>query len=376
MSVETTKFAVPDTVLGFVYQTLVGLDRCFEMNEGQSIWFERDGDVSLDGNPKLESTQAEVKDYAANLTDNHENFWKTLKNWLSDGFRSDSYSHLILVTTQKYGANTTLKNWNTQSIEKRYEVIKEIFGKRTDKELNAKPLKTIVAYQKEVFRHGDTKIKSVLEKISITTEADDLDGIKERIKNKFTGIPELNRSKYLEGLIGFVYDCASKETGWEVKYNAFQEKLEDLTSQYCLKEFTFPSFSGDLATKEEQEEYAEKLFVQKIIDIEYESELPEAIGNWLELHTSLIAELHGFPQYRDKTNAYQRQLIEQFKRRYSIRKRSIVDVIKDSKTLFDEVIGDTPPAMSNYLAPPMAYKNGLIHDAMNIEEEEIKWRVE
>lgn len=77
---RTTKNTALTTTLAFHYQVLIGLNKCFSLEEGQSVWFEKDGDVSLISPDALASTQTEVKDYAAPLTDHHENLWKTLKN--------------------------------------------------------------------------------------------------------------------------------------------------------------------------------------------------------------------------------------------------------------------------------------------------------
>ena len=112
MSDGQTNNAALTTALAFHYQVLIGLDKCFSLEEGQSVWFEKDGDVSFITPDALVSTQTEVKDYAAPLTDHHENLWKTLKNWLSPEFDHTQYGALILHTTQAFGATTRLKDWN------------------------------------------------------------------------------------------------------------------------------------------------------------------------------------------------------------------------------------------------------------------------
>ena len=103
MSGGQTKNAALTTALAFHYQLLIGLDKCFSLEEGQSVWFEKDGDVSLISPDTLASTQTEVKDYAAPLTDHHENLWKTLKNWMDPEFDHTKYGVLILHTTQAFG---------------------------------------------------------------------------------------------------------------------------------------------------------------------------------------------------------------------------------------------------------------------------------
>ncbi|TOB49321.1 hypothetical protein CGK03_24775, partial [Vibrio parahaemolyticus] len=91
----------------------------------QSVWFEKDGDVSLISIDALTSIQTEVKDYSAPLTDHHENLWKTIKNWLAPDFDHTQYGVLMLHTTQAFGASTRLKNWNAEPVEKRLEILKD-----------------------------------------------------------------------------------------------------------------------------------------------------------------------------------------------------------------------------------------------------------
>ena len=76
MSGGKTKNAALTTALAFHYQVLIGLDKCFSLEGGQAVWFEKDGDLSLISPDALALTQTEVKDYAAPLTDHHENLWQ------------------------------------------------------------------------------------------------------------------------------------------------------------------------------------------------------------------------------------------------------------------------------------------------------------
>ena len=81
------------------YQLIVTLEYCHDLVEGQTLWLEVFGDVTVSG-----SVQVEVKNFVDDLTDGHNNFWNTLKNWLSPKFKQEKYSELILLTTQAYGA--------------------------------------------------------------------------------------------------------------------------------------------------------------------------------------------------------------------------------------------------------------------------------
>ncbi len=73
MSGGQTKNAALTTALAFHYQVLIGLDKCFALEEGQSVWFETDGDVPLLSPATSASPQTDVKDNADRLTDHHEN---------------------------------------------------------------------------------------------------------------------------------------------------------------------------------------------------------------------------------------------------------------------------------------------------------------
>ena len=111
MSGGQTKNAALTTALAFHYQMLIGLDKCFSLEDGQSIWFEKDGDVSLISPNTLESTQSEVKNYLAPLTDHHENLWKTLKNWLTPEFDHSQYGVLVLHTKTIRRHKPLILNW-------------------------------------------------------------------------------------------------------------------------------------------------------------------------------------------------------------------------------------------------------------------------
>lgn len=369
-----TKNAALSTTLAFHYQVLIGLEQCFAMQAGQSVWFERDGDVSLIGDTVHDSTQVEVKNYADVLTNHHENLWKTLKNWVAPDFHHENYSSLVLHTTQAFGANSSLKDWKQKNAVKRLQILKDIFGTRTQEELTADKPKPIVQMQKSVMTTETEKLKAVLAKVVLFTEADDEQSLRDKILAHPVGIPSSNKERYLQGLIGFVYDSANSKE-WEIKKSDFDAKCEDLTSTYCRKEFSFPQFKGHEATEEEIKQHEELLFVKKIIDIVHHEVIPDALGNWLELQNSLNEQLDEYPLFRDKTVEYQKKLIKRFKLNYSTAQLNCASPIRDSKIFYNQTISETPLYMGSD-PPPPEYKNGLIHDAMDDEKQNLRWRVE
>lgn len=373
MSGSQTENAALTTALAFHYQVLIGLDKCFSLEDGQSVWFEKDGDVSLISSDALASTQTEVKDYAAPLTDHHENLWKTLKNWLAPEFDHTQYGVLVLHTTQAFGATTRLKDWNTQSVEQRLEVIKTIFAERTEDQLNDENPSQIIKLQRAVMAADELLLKSVLGKVVLFTQSDSAQELEKQILSKPVGIPKNNLKSYLHGLIGFVYAQATQQS-WSIKHQEFSAKCEELTALLCKKEFTFPVFSGYAASEPEIELHEYRPFVQKIAEIEHHEMIPDAVGNWLELQNSLLEELDESALYKDKTISYQNQLVKKYKLAYSSAQLEATDEIKSSKLLYNKTIGEQPLNLGNDI-PPIEYKNGLIHDAMDDEERDLKWKV-
>jgi hypothetical protein len=353
---------------------LIGLDKCFSLEEGQSVWFEKDGDVSLISPDVLTSTQTEAKAYAAPLTDHHENLWKTLKNWLAPEFDHTQYGVLVLHTTQAFGATTRLKGWNKQKVEQRLQVLKDIFLSRPENERNAEKPSEIIKMQKAVTDFDEALLKSVLIKVTLYTEADNAQVLEKQILVRPVGIPKNNLNIYLQGLIGFVYSQATQQS-WAINQQAFAAKCEELTAFLCKKEFTFPVFSGDEASEIQVEQHQDKLFVQKIADIEHDQMISDAVGNWLELQNSLMEELYESAIYREKTVEYQRKLVKRFNFSYSSAQLDATDAIKSSKLLYNKTMQEQPLNIGNDI-PPIEYKNGLIHDAMDDDERDLKWRVE
>lgn len=377
MSGGQTKNAALTTALAFHYQVLIGLDKCFSLEEGESVWFEKDGDVSLISPDILVSTQTEVKDYAAPLTNHHENLWKTLKNWLAPEFDHNQYGVLVLHTTQAFGATTRLYNWNTQTAEQRLAILQAIFSERTNEQLNDIKPSEIIKTQKAVMidtAHED--LMDVLAKVVLHVESADLEALKKSYFNKLSGyIPPSNRQAFSEGLIGFIYEQAS-DMEWVVDKTAFDQKREALTAKWGPTLFTIPDFDARDATEDEVDVYVKELFARKILEAEYEDVLPEAIGNWLELRNALIEELNGYPQFREAVSQYRERWIRVFSAKYRSACRKQGCPVAASQDLYDQVTSETPFGIEGYPNPDIVFRNGLIHDVMDDDERDLKWRVE
>ena len=377
-SLETTDSGVLASAQGIIYQGIVALEKCYEMQVDEAIWIEKDGDVSKLAAYKESSSQAEVKLYGEEtyLTDHHKNFWNTLKNWMSDQFNHSIYSSLILHTNQQFGKNTKLNGWNESNLENRLKIIWSIINSRDELEYKEPKSGSVIALQKGIKESDQQKLSAVLAKVAIYTEKEDLQELKEKIiREKLRGIPKSNQRAYLEGLIGFVINSSTNTNGWCITNEEFTQKCRELTWTYRSQEFTFPEFNPKPVDSETQANHIDHEFVRKIIDIQHDKEIPRAISVWLELHKSLAEELDDYMTFREKTTQYSDDLIYRLETNYSKRSRRIKDVIMDSKDFYDETVMEISMPMTPTFTPPLQFKNGLIHDAMETNDD-LKWRLE
>ena len=116
------KFDSTLSIKGVLFQFLIALERCFEMQEGQSVYIETYGDVSVLGSLS-DSKQIESKFYKKALTDSDKNVWKSIYNWMREDFPIDTFSSLILLTTQKVPIGSAWLNWNGKNPSERMNVL-------------------------------------------------------------------------------------------------------------------------------------------------------------------------------------------------------------------------------------------------------------
>lgn len=356
---KETKNSALITSQAFHYQNIIALEKCFDMQEGDIIYIEKDGDISLCSEHPNRGNQIEVKDVKVPLTDHHETFWKTLKNWLAPEFNHNQYKNLILHTTQPFGKTTKLTDWNNKDSQEKLQILKNICNSSSSESEIAK-------MQKDILNASENKLIEIIEKVVLITESANKNEILNKVKSKLSGIPENNQQVFIENLIGFIYELGNKDV-WSISYSVFKEKLIELTSRFSRKEFTFPEFKGRVATTQEVTENETKVFVEKIKDINYEEVIPEAIGNWLEFINSLAQDLDNSPIYYEKTRNYQNELIAQYKGKYRNTKRNN----ENPQNLYDEIIYSVPLLIDNH-RPPFAYRNGVMHDAMDTNTD-LKW---
>lgn len=357
-----------------IYQFLIALEKCFEMQDDESIWIEKYGDVTSSS-----GIQIEVKDYQKNLTDLDYNVWKTLKNWLDDNFNVSNYKNLILLTTQTISKSSKFIDWNTKNKDKKYQILNLIvdeFNKQKVKSnLTQKLLNDVLDSNKS------NKLLEILEKFMIQSEANNDEVLYKKLKETRTdGVLEEKKDEYLDSLIGYIINPEITSGGWEIKNKDFRQKTKSLIETYTSTTKVFPKIEIPLITNDIIEEYRSYLFIQKIEDIDYFEVKSDAISDFIYSRTILSEELKNYEISQKEYRHYESELLKSFqiKRRSALLDANSNNCINESKKLYNNTIGEVAPNFYNFNDTPKSYRNGILHELANDSENpnNIVWKLE
>jgi hypothetical protein len=256
------------TLKGIVFQFLVALDRCFEMQEGESVFIETFGDVSVLGgdNP----TQIESKCYKTDLTDLDENVWNTIHNWMRDDFPIEKFSSLFLLTTQKAGKKSEWGGWNKKGLEDKLKTLNRIKEHFDKKKRKSEKLKSMLD---AVFDASKSKrLAEIAKKLFIDCLDTDDEQYYKSLLNRNKSIPKIQRNKYINSLLGWIIRPQKK---WTISNEDFEKEAQEIAEKLRKNTVVFPDKLQ--LTDIKNEEYEENSFVRKIKDIEYEEVIPETV---------------------------------------------------------------------------------------------------
>ena len=292
------------SVKGTLYQLYVAVEKCFGMISGQKIIVERYGDVTVS-----DSQQLEIKHYGEPLTDNHLNFWTTLKNWMRDDFDEAAYAALLLCTTQEIGDQSLLKDWNSKGTDGRIPILHTIHNhaelrdqkRATSGNKAVHKIPEALSNQRWVLEPvRNNKLQSVVQRFVIAHGSPDLSNLYVQVKEKHAkGILRAKRDDFLGALLGFII-CPKTviQNFWEISYSDFESKVQELTSKYCKDTRQFPCKYMKTSQPSTQAivsaDHADKLFVKKILDIEYNEMVPGAIDDYLYASRTVLDDLGAY----------------------------------------------------------------------------------
>lgn len=358
---------------GLVFQFCVALKKCFEMKSGQTVFIEKFGDVTLSN-----EEQIEVKHHLhSQLTDRHTNIWNTIWNWLDQSFESSRYVSLILLTTQSFSESSRLKRWNSiNNIHERMELLESIYKENSS---DSSPNKTTLELQKKIFTEDNRqRLIDIASKFYINADVPGLENYYEEIKQEYLkDIPELRQNDFMKALIGFIIIPDGVPT-WAITYDAFKAETEKIAPTYSRYTHIFPKkHFRDMSNvrQNELDEHSKFDFVKKIEDIDYHTEVPKAISDYIFAIRTIEDEFISCEVMPDMTKQYAEELATIFKKKHNIASRRCSNAIEDSKDFYDNMTSQHHNKFGTFDDTPLDFSNGVIHIQTNSGIKNLKWRL-
>jgi hypothetical protein len=397
MAEDRLPFSSPAPTGAIISQFYIALQKCFEMKNGECVFIEIDGDVSLLASNPKESLQAEMKEYFKPLTDSHKNFWNTLNNWLHPSFKEGNYKQLLLITTQSIGINSKFKDWSTLNLENRLEILNQI-KEKSEKLFSEKVIKKEAELVKEgkktekinppeslklmrnILNCEDLSLlKKVIEKVDIISDHSTREFFPSQLATReLKGIAEDNRDKYLNALLGYIINEETYNKGWRITSESFQQMCQDLTQSFVENTVIFPNIikKENISESERLESY-DYDFVAKIRDIEYDEVIHNSITEYWFTFNTISSEFNRRVSKKDSIVKFQQNLKDLHTPLYRKASRGCnsSNVINNSKDFFDDVMGLQTPNFDLYNDTPLIFKNGMFHILANESEHNIHWKL-
>lgn len=357
------------TIKGIIFQFLIALQKCFEMRDGEAVYIETFGDISILSQTKSE--QIESKFYKGYLTDLDHNVWNTLNNWLKDEFPISEFNSLVLLTTQGIKTDSPWYGWNDKNLAKKKLSLNTIHNKFLRKKKQSEETKKLL---NSVFHSSKKdKLEEILKKFVIDHNSKgDLELYHLLRDTRTQYIPETRKDEFLKYLFGFItYPLTIENNYWSITHTEFSREVESITSQLVETTTAFPSRIEVDEIKEE--DYLDNIFINKIKEIEYDEIIPEAISDYVLSKELIIKEFRGFPTVLNALNDFEKTVIRNFRTSYRLASRQSSDIINDSKSFFDSMTIYNHGTFYIYNSVPSYFGGGLLHILADEDIHEIKW---
>ncbi|MBD5253078.1 MAG: hypothetical protein HDS51_02490 [Barnesiella sp.] len=351
---------------GIVFQFLVALEYCFKMNKGDKIYIERFGDITVESeeNPSL---QIEVKKRKDAITNYSECIWNTIYNWMQPGFDINKYQNLLLITTQSISSSSQWYKWHSLNLEDRLKSLNQLLSKKARAKLSDELNEKINYIQSKLT----DKLKiQLVKKIEIIFLAPNFEDWMVRNYPYLNIVPEIQQSNFVYELYGFITLGSQKSDGWEISCEDFVNEKKVIAESLMENTRIFPKIEKTVI---DETKFEDKLFVKKILEIEYDEVVPQAIQDYVD-SLSYIAELGKTRHKMAEIKKYAQDIKREHDTMYRKAKRNCSeDVIKSSQDFYDEYETSLVQPFSNYNNTPREFRGGITHSLA--DENQISWHL-
>ena len=359
------------SIKGLLFQFLIALERCFKMVEGQSVYIETYGDVSVLGDLS-DSKQIESKFYKKSLTDLDKNVWKSIYNWMQDDFPIATFSSLVLLTTQKVSIGSAWLNWNNKNPSERMEVftnIKKSFDSRKRKD------KDLASYMIAIFdAKNATRLSQITKMLYIDSISMDGNQYHKYLQEKYgKGIPDIQKGKYVNHMFGYILSPNIVSHDWKITYDDFTREAEEITKTLVENTAVFPTKLklADIKTND----YDGYVFVDKIKDIKYGNDvISKAINDYVHTASMIQQELEQSETKKNSLLQYEENLMGEYTAKYRKASRNCNDGerIAKSQDFYDDMTVSSDITFHTYNSVDLYFHNGMLH-MMADENDELVW---
>ncbi len=358
------------TIKGFLFQFLIALEKCFEMQEGQTVHIETYGDVSVLGNLS-DSEQLESKLYKKNLTDLSLSVWNTIHNWMDNGFPLEKFSSLVLLTTQKVSVGSKWLNWNTKSLSERMTILGDIKKKFDSQKRKSKELKTCMNV---IFDpQNSARLSQIAKMLYIDNVGDGLHYYKKLQEKYAKHLPKIQKERYVNHMFGYILNPDVVNNKWQITYEDFTQEAKEVTQTLVENTAVFPEKLNLAEIK--KDDYDNYTFVEKIKDIEYEDVIPDAINDYVHTASIIQHELKMSEIKEKSLLQYEENLIGSYTAKYRKASRNCHDgeQIAESQNFYDDITSSSDGTFYIYNDVPLYFHNGMMHLLANDEDNNIVW---
>ena len=176
-------------------------------------------------------------------------------------------------------------------------------------------------------------------------------------------VPEIQQSNFVYELYGFITLGSQKSDGWEISCEDFVNEKKVIAESLMENTRIFPKIEKTVI---DETKFEDKLFVKKILEIEYDEVVPQAIQDYVD-SLSYIAKMAEIKKYAQDIKREHDTMYRKAKRNCS------EDVIKSSQDFYDEYETSLVQPFSNYNNTPREFRGGITHSLA--DENQISWHL-
>lgn len=363
---------------GDMYQYIIALRDCFELNDGDTLQIEVNGDVSII-NDMGGRFQKEVKHHFGKkyISARDIDFWKTLANWYVDYDRVKNFSNYIFSTTAVIKKDSPFYAWNSKEKTAKLKCLKEIGTVLKQNE------KTFRVQYNRIFgdSFNESRLLEILDKFTIETAQSSLSGISTEFAKYIGPIPFENRDGYIGALLGqILIKIKNPPHKWEVTKTEFDKILQVEAGSYGTKGIVpLPNeYQKEKVPKDKVGVLERKKFVVAIREIKYDKMIPNAVEDYWKADLTAAKYFIDNPMYFNSLEDYKENLTE--KMRYNKASENLraegmseEEQIKFSKLFYNKVMAWDAKDFGSIICNQGYFQRGIIHNI--VDETEFKWRV-